>query len=138
VGTHDLISQKAMDTTKTVAFDEAPLCTMVFCIWIVSMYVLGKRIKHARVLAGLSQEGLGLAAGLDEMSASTRMNRYELGRRVPSPDFVERLGKVLNVPAAYFYAVDEDEAELLIGFSRLGAERRGKLMDYLSELSRNH
>ncbi|ROM95064.1 helix-turn-helix domain-containing protein [Pseudomonas brassicacearum] len=98
------------------------------------MYVLGKRIKQARVLAGLSQEGLGLEAGLDEMSASTRMNRYELGRRVPSPDFMERLGKVLNVPAAYFYAVDEDEAELLVKFHRLSPAARKQFMKHLSEL----
>jgi len=98
------------------------------------MYVLGKRIKQARVLVGLSQEGLGLEAGLDEMSASTRMNRYELGRRVPSPDFVERLGKVLNVPAAFFYAVDEDEAELLVKFHRLSPSDRKQLMKYLADL----
>ena len=98
------------------------------------MYVLGKRIKQARVLAGLSQEGLGLEAGLDEMSASTRMNRYELGRRVPSPDCMERLGRVLNVPAAYFYAVDEDEAELLVKFHRLSPAGRKQLMKHLAEL----
>lgn len=98
------------------------------------MYVLGKRIKQARVIAGLSQEALGLEAGLDEMSASTRMNRYELGRRVPSPDFMERLGRVLNVPAAYFYAVDDDEAELLVKFHRLSTAARKQLMKHLIEL----
>ncbi|MCS3472599.1 transcriptional regulator with XRE-family HTH domain [Pseudomonas sp. JUb42] len=101
------------------------------------MSLLGKRIKHARLLAGLSQEGLGLEAGLDEMSASTRMNRYELGRRVPSPDFVVRLGKVLNVPAAYFYATDEDEADLLLGYHRLDPTRRTLVMKFLAELA-NH
>ncbi|RON63914.1 transcriptional regulator [Pseudomonas fluorescens] len=98
------------------------------------MSVLGKRIKQARVFAGLSQEGLGLKAGLDEMSASTRMNRYELGKRVPSPEFVERLGSVLNVPAAYFYAVEEEEAELLVKFHRLSPAGRRLLIEYLSEV----
>lgn len=62
------------------------------------MSVLGKRIQQARVQSGSPQERLGL----DEMSASTSMNRYELGKRDPAPDFVERLSKVLNVPAAFF------------------------------------
>ena len=98
------------------------------------MSVLGKRIKQARVRAGLSQERLGLDAGLDEMSASTRMNRYELGKRVPAPDFVERLSKVLSVPAAFFYAVEDDEAELLAKFHKLDPPRRVELMSRLDEL----
>ncbi|CRM40124.1 Helix-turn-helix domain protein [Pseudomonas sp. 31 E 6] len=98
------------------------------------MSVLAKRIKQARIRAGLSQERLGLDAGLDEMSASTRMNRYELGKRVPAPDLVERLSEVLRVPAAYFYAVEDDEAELLIKFSKLGADERVQLMQHLDEL----
>jgi transcriptional regulator with XRE-family HTH domain len=98
------------------------------------MSVLAKRIKQARIRAGLSQERLGLDAGLDEMSASTRMNRYELGKRVPAPDLVERLSEVLCVPAAYFYAVEDDEAELLIKFSKLRADERMQLMERLNEL----
>lgn len=100
----------------------------------VCMSVLAKRIKQARIRAGLSQERLGLDAGLDEMSASTRMNRYELGKRVPAPDLVERLSEVLSVPAAYFYAVEDDEAELLIKFNKLGVDERVQLMERLNEL----
>jgi transcriptional regulator with XRE-family HTH domain len=62
------------------------------------------------------------------------MNRYELGRRVPSPDFVIRLGKVLNVPAAYFYAVEEDEAELLLAYHRLSPTQRQMLASFLAGL----
>lgn len=100
----------------------------------MSMSVLAKRIKQARIRAGMSQERLGLEAGLDEMSASTRMNRYELGKRIPSPDFVERLSKVLNVSAAYFYAVEDDEAEFLVKFHKLDTLERLELMSRLDEL----
>ncbi|WP_244880443.1 helix-turn-helix domain-containing protein [Pseudomonas lactis] len=100
----------------------------------MSMSVLAKRIKQARIRAGMSQERLGLEAGLDEMSASTRMNRYELGKRTPAPDFVERLSKVLNVSAAYFYAVEDDEADLLVKFHKLDALERLELMSRLDEL----
>lgn len=38
-----------------------------------------KRLKEARTAAGLSQKKLGIAAGIDEFVASTRINRYEKG-----------------------------------------------------------
>ena len=38
-----------------------------------------KRLKEARLAAGLSQKKLGIAAGIDEFVASTRINRYEKG-----------------------------------------------------------
>lgn len=92
----------------------------------LAMAVFGKRLKDARLAAGLSQEALGIKAGLEEASASARMNRYELGRRTPDPVLVQKFGKALNVPAAYFYAVGEDEARLLMAFHRLSAKERAK------------
>ncbi|WP_428852595.1 helix-turn-helix domain-containing protein [Imbroritus primus] len=98
------------------------------------MNTFAQRLKEARKRAGLSQEALGRNAGLDEMSASTRMNRYELGKRMPDPELVERIAVVLNLPAAYFYAVSDDEAELLIKFHRLSSEGRAKVMSFLGQL----
>ncbi|WP_035059600.1 helix-turn-helix domain-containing protein [Andreprevotia chitinilytica] len=98
------------------------------------MSVLAKRLKEARLRAGLSQERLGIDAGLDEMSASTRMNRYELGKRIPDPELVETFGVVLGVPAAYFYAVEDEEAELLLVFHTLRAEHRKQVLTYIETL----
>jgi transcriptional regulator with XRE-family HTH domain len=56
------------------------------------------------------------------------MNRYEQGTRVPHPALVERIAKELGLPAAYFYAVEDDEAKLLRWFNRLGEEERAELM----------
>lgn len=98
------------------------------------MHTFPKRLKEARKRAGLSQEALGRAAGLDEMSASTRMNRYELGKRVPDPELVKRIAAVLNLPAAYFYAVGDDEAELLVMFHRLSGGDRTKVIEFVSRL----
>lgn len=36
-----------------------------------------KRFKEARKAKGLTQEKLGIAIGLDEFVASTRINRYD-------------------------------------------------------------
>ena len=45
--------------------------------------MLTKRLKEARLRAGLSQEKLGILAGIDEASASVRMNQYEKGKHTP-------------------------------------------------------
>jgi transcriptional regulator with XRE-family HTH domain len=92
------------------------------------MSVIAQRLKAARQRAGLSQEKLGIEAGLDPMSASTRMNRYELGKRVPDPELVERIASVLSVPAAYFYATQDEEASLLLKFHGLSKGDRAKVV----------
>ncbi|MHC5350487.1 helix-turn-helix domain-containing protein [Metapseudomonas furukawaii] len=97
------------------------------------MSTLSKRLKEARLRAGLSQESLGIQIGIDPASASARMNRYELGKRVPDPELVERLAVELGLPAAYFYAVDDDEAALLIKFHNLSSAARRKVLLYLEE-----
>lgn len=98
------------------------------------MSVLGRRLKQARQNAGLSQEQLGIQSELDPMSASTRMNRYELGVRVPGFELVERFAAVLNVPATYFYAAKDDEADLLWGFHRLSATKRAECLRFIKSL----
>lgn len=98
------------------------------------MTILGRRLKQARLAAGMSQEQLGIQADIDPMSASTRMNRYELGHRVPAYDLIERVARVLKLPAAYFYAADDEEAELLGSFHRLPKTKRSKLLTLAREL----
>lgn len=93
------------------------------------MSVLKKRLKEARLKSGLSQEQLGLMAGLEVESASARMNRYERGTRVPSIELMERIGEVLKLPLAYFYAVEEEEAVLLASFHRMSSDNRSALLE---------
>ena len=71
------------------------------------------RLKEARVAAGLSQEKLGIEAGIDEMTASARMNQYEKDKHSPDFTIVERFAVVLNVPEAYFYTKDNGLAKVL-------------------------
>lgn len=92
------------------------------------MSVFGMRLKAARLEAGLSQEQLGLLAGLEVESASARMNRYERGTRVPAVALVERIGAVLNRPVAYFYAVDDDEAMLITAYHRMEEVKKKRLL----------
>lgn len=95
------------------------------------MGVIAMRLKRARLLSGMSQERLGLASGLDEMSASARMNRYETGARTPNLGLVERFAAVLDLPPSYFYAIDDMEADLLVRFHRLSMDKRAVLLDTL-------
>lgn len=92
------------------------------------MSTFGKRLKAARLQAELSQEQLGLLAGLEVESASARMNRYERGTRAPAVELVERIGAALNLPVSYFYAVDDDEASLLVAFHRMSSAEKKKLL----------
>ena len=66
--------------------------------------------------AGLPQDRLGVAAGLEESSASARISRYESGIHEPAFSFVLRLSAALNVPTAYFYATDDQLADLILAF----------------------
>ncbi|MFT3857679.1 MAG: helix-turn-helix transcriptional regulator [Aquabacterium sp.] len=80
--------------------------------------VWSKRLKEARLAAGLSRKQLGIASGLDEFVASPRVNRYEQG--VHQPDYLmsQRMAEVLNVPVAYLYCDDEKLASMLVAFHR--------------------
>jgi len=90
--------------------------------------VVAKRIKQAREGAGLSQQELGIKAGIDELSASSRISQYERG--VHAPDFAttERLAKVLRVPAPFLYAADESLANWILAFSKISASARKEVM----------
>lgn len=90
--------------------------------------MIGKRLRLARVNAGLKQAELGCLAGLDEETASSRVSQYE--REVSAPDFglVCRFGKVLDVPEAYFYAVDDDLATLILQYHRFKKNHPGSTL----------
>ncbi len=79
--------------------------------------IIAKRLGEARVRSGLSQKKLGILAGIDEFSASPRINQYERGKYAPDFRTIERIAKVLGVPSAYFYAVEDDLAAWILAFA---------------------
>lgn len=90
--------------------------------------VITKRLLDAREASGLSQKKLGIAAGIDEFSASPRINQYERGVHVPDYATVERLASVLNVPTPYFYTRDDDLAKLILRYGQLDIAEKAELM----------
>ncbi|MFP4132356.1 MAG: helix-turn-helix domain-containing protein, partial [Thiohalospira sp.] len=61
-----------------------------------------------------SQRRLGLEAGLDEFSASPRINHYERGRHAPDYSTLTQLARVLEVPVPFFFAEEEEMADWLL------------------------
>lgn len=88
---------------------------------------LPKRLKEARKLFGISQRALGMLAGIDESSASARMNQYEKGKHYPDFDMARRLANALKVPCSFFFEENDDIAEMLLFFFRLTDSERKKI-----------
>jgi transcriptional regulator with XRE-family HTH domain len=95
----------------------------------IFMSIFARRLKEARKNTDLSQERLGVLAGIDEMSASARMNQYERGKHEPEFTMVERIAKILNVPEAFFYAKDDEMAWLLVAYHRLPLMSRNEIIE---------
>lgn len=72
------------------------------------------RLKTARLRANLTQEKLGVLAGIEEATARSRISQYESGIHRPTFETMCAFAKVLNVPECYFYTVDDDFAEVVL------------------------
>lgn len=75
------------------------------------------RLKQARLQKGLSQKKLGILAGIDKFVASARMNQYERGVHTPDFKTVIALSRVLEVPTAFLYCVEDELAEKIMDWS---------------------
>jgi transcriptional regulator with XRE-family HTH domain len=95
--------------------------------------IVAKRLKEARLRADLSQRQLGIMAGIDEFSASPRINQYERGKHEPDLRTLTRLAAVLQVPVSYFYCDDPELAQVILGFSKLKRPQRKKVLALLSD-----
>ncbi|EDV9704814.1 helix-turn-helix transcriptional regulator [Salmonella enterica subsp. enterica] len=72
------------------------------------------RLKAARSRAHLTQEKLGVLAGIEEETARSRVSQYEGGVHRPTFEMMCSFAKVLNVPECYFYTIDDDFAEMIL------------------------
>lgn len=80
------------------------------------MSVYAKRLREARKRLGMSQELLGVSVGIEEASASARMNQYKKGKLEP---IVEAIAKALRLPEAYHYAKEDELAKLIYLYNEL-------------------
>ena len=89
---------------------------------------MAKRLKEARLRAGMSQKALGISAGIDEFSASPRVNQYEQGKHVPDLLTAERLAKALQVPTPFLYARDDALASWILAHDIVDAGTRRAIL----------
>ena len=58
---------------------------------------LGRRIRHYRMLRGMTQKALGIAAGFSPETADIRIAQYESGVRTPKHALLCTLAEALGV-----------------------------------------
>ncbi|ECE8959004.1 helix-turn-helix domain-containing protein [Salmonella enterica] len=76
--------------------------------------MLPVRLKTARLHARLTQEKPGVLAGIEEETARSRVSQYEGGVHRPTFEMMCAFARVLNVPECYFYAVNDNFAEMVL------------------------
>ncbi|EYU14651.1 transcriptional regulator [Photorhabdus luminescens] len=86
--------------------------------------MINKRLKAARLRANITQEKLGIAAGIDEKSARARVSQYENGTHQPTFETMCAFSKVLNVPECYFYIVDDDFSDVVLAIHQILVNHR--------------
>ena len=96
--------------------------------------LLAKRLKSARDRLNISQMELGVRAGIDEFSASARINQYERGKHAPDFGTSKTLAKVLGVPTAYLYCDDEALAELICIYGGQTEVHKKAIIDFANQL----
>ncbi|MEY2592590.1 MAG: hypothetical protein RI972_279 [Pseudomonadota bacterium] len=90
--------------------------------------IFGRRLRQARKWAGLPQDRLGVAIGLDETTSSARISRYETGVHEPPIATAKLLAVELGVPLAFLYCDDDDLAAALLKLAGLSATERRRLL----------
>lgn len=88
-----------------------------------------KRIKEARLAKDISQRGLGFLIGFEQTVASSRMNQYEQGKRVPDFKTLEKIAEQLGVPVAYFFCTSDNMAEMVKAFGNMSEAEQAQLLE---------
>ena len=95
---------------------------------------ISRRLRAARTNAEFSQKKLGIKAGMDEFSASARMNQYETEKHLPDYGTIKRIAEVLNLPAAYFFCEEDDLAEIIDLWSKSSLDTRKEIIHFIHEM----
>lgn len=94
--------------------------------------VFGRRLREARLNAGMPQDKLGVEIGLDEGTASARISRYETGIHEPPFEIAVKLAKVLQVPTAYLFCDDDELADVIFAWERLPKSGRKRVRMFIN------
>lgn len=86
-------------------------------------------------MRGLSQRALGGLVSDSKSNGSVRINRYEQEVNRADMDTAAALAQALDVPLAYLFAEDDDQAELLLAFAKLPKGGRTKLLALAKQMA---
>lgn len=70
-------------------------------------------------------------AGIDESSASARMNQYETGKHMPDFLMATKIADVLDIPVAYFYTEDDLMAEIILKIHSLSHLQKLEILKFI-------
>ena len=101
-----------------------------------NLNVFALRLRIARKAKKLSQERLGILAGIDESSASARMNQYERGKHVPDFLMASKIAEILDLPTAYFYVENDLSAEIIQISHALSNEQKLEVLRFIKDLQK--
>lgn len=100
--------------------------------------LFGRRLREARLRTGIPQDQLGVLIGIDELTSSARISRYENGTHEPPFATAAKLAQALGVPVPFFYCADDDMARLVLAFDRLTPPQRQQLLHHALTLVAPH
>ncbi|MEZ8501742.1 helix-turn-helix transcriptional regulator [Vibrio splendidus] len=102
------------------------------------MSVVAKRIKETRQRLALTQSDFGKMLGLDENTASSRINHYEKARHSPSYELMLVLSNFSDTPVSYFYEPDDQLAETIQTVYHLTNHQKDLVLAILLDLEKKN
>lgn len=80
----------------------------------------------------MTQAELGRLLGLDDQNTGApRVSRYETGKHEPDQATMARIAEVLELPVAYFHAVDDVLAEVILLVAKMPRKEQEEILDLL-------
>lgn len=104
---------------------------------------VGKKLKHLRVLRGLTQTEVAQGLGI----SFQQVQKYELGRNRISASKLFEISRILGVPPSHFFdglaedagenkALDHEATKIASMLTQIKDERlRGQIRTFISELA---
>ncbi|MCC5098186.1 helix-turn-helix domain-containing protein [Xanthomonas campestris] len=95
----------------------------------------GKRLRSARLARGWTQAGLAERIGMVDHASGACMSRYETGQHEPASATSEALATAPGLPVAYFHAISDLLAEVILLVSKLPASKQKEALKQLREIA---
>ena len=96
--------------------------------------LFGRRLRAARLAAGLTQADLGRVLGLDDQNTGApRVSRYETGKHEPDQQTLAKIAEALGLPVAYFHATSDPLAKIILMVGRLPTKEQARIGELIEK-----